>query len=75
LPLTKADWIGPSVTEASSRRGQLSLVFVYLTSVNIKCCILPTPDAAICGLQYCFGAKMNERKTMKSLSLSILLVL
>lgn len=29
LPLTKADWIGPSITEASSRRGQLCLVFHF----------------------------------------------
>jgi hypothetical protein len=30
LPLTKADWIGPSITEASSRRGQLCLEFLLL---------------------------------------------
>ena len=29
LPLTKADWIGPSITEASSRRAQLCLVFHF----------------------------------------------
>jgi hypothetical protein len=30
LPLTKADWIGPSITEACIRRRQLSLVFLLL---------------------------------------------
>ena len=29
LPLTKADWIGASITEASSRRAQLCLVFHF----------------------------------------------
>ena len=35
LPLTKADWIGPSITEASSRRGQLCLVALFFLTLNI----------------------------------------
>jgi hypothetical protein len=38
------------------------LVFVFSTSVNFKCCILPTTDTAVCCLQYRFWTRMNEGK-------------